>query len=108
MQLTGPQRRMVCFYRDHRHAPPTVGGFFRRGARLLLLWAACGVAGSYLCTLLDQPALAFLVVGMLAGAALREFRQYLWVVQVWPAVDAILDWQRVEELAGTADDQGRA
>src|SRR5262249_26951785 len=108
MELTRPQRRMLRFYREHRDKPPTIGGFVRHGARVLVVWGGWAAAvGIYFSSVRESPALAYLFVGMFTGAALREFRGYVYTVQVWPALAAIVDWQRVEELARFADGEPR-
>jgi hypothetical protein len=98
MKLTDPQLRTVRYYLKHRDHAPTWAGFFRRFARTLFLWTITGVVGSYVCVVMGLPMLAFLLVGMLVGAALRELRQHHHVSQSWPAVAAIVDWKRAQEL----------
>lgn len=106
MQLTGPQLRTVQYYLDHRHSPPTWAGFLRRFARVLLQWAAMGAAGIYLCVAAGVPMVAWLLAGMLVGGVLREARQHHHVSRAWPAIAAIVDWERAQALAaapGMAD-----
>ena len=103
MKLTGPQLRTVRYYLQHRDHAPTWGGFLRGFARTLVLWAVVGVAGGYLCVALDRPMFAYLLAGMLVGAALREVRQHHHVSRAWPAIAAIVDWERAQALVATSD-----
>jgi hypothetical protein len=43
---------------------------------------------------------AWFLAGMLVGAAIREARQHHHVSRVWPAIAAIVDWDRAQALAG--------
>jgi hypothetical protein len=98
MHLTGPQFRTVKYYLDHRDHAPTWAEFARRYTRYLVLWTMTGVAASYLFTQMGFPMLAYLVVGMFAGAALREMRQHHHVIRAWPAIALIVNWDRAREL----------
>ena len=99
MQLTGPQLRTVRYYLDHRYHAPTWAGFLRRFARVLVLWAAVGAVGGYMCVAAGVPMVAWLLAGMLVGAALRDARHHSHVSRAWPAIAAIVDWERAEALA---------
>ncbi len=105
MQLTGQQLRTVRYYLDHRDRPPTWAGFLRRFARVLVLWVVVGVAGCYLCVVAGLPTVAWLLAGMLVGAALREARQHHHVSRAWPAIAAIVDWDRAQALAGAGSEK---
>jgi hypothetical protein len=106
MRLTAPQIRMVRFYLDHKNSPPTLGQFFRRAAKMLILWIAFCAAGCYLVYLVGQPYWGLLLVGLFVGAAVREYRHFHYTIQVWPALTEVLDWKKVEELAALSGEEG--
>ncbi len=105
MQLTPAQRRVVRFYRDHRDAPPTLGEFFRRGAKWLLFQVVYAAVAGYYFWSIGVTWLGTLMVGLVVGAMLREFRTWLWTMRVWPVDVALTDWKRVDELG--EEDAGR-
>lgn len=98
IQLTRPQVRFLRYYLNHRNQPPTIGDFLRKFGRTLLLWVVFAIASSWYCVARGMPGMAYLLIGLFAGAGLREIRQLLWTMQVWSAAVAITDWRRVEEL----------
>jgi hypothetical protein len=103
MQLTGPQLRTLRWYLDHRHSPPTFGGFLRRFARVLVLWVAVGVVLSLVAIQIGWPELAYLFAGLVLGAILREARLHVSATQIWPAIAAAIDWERTERLVAEAE-----
>jgi len=98
IQLTRSQIRLLRYYLDHRNQPPTVVDFLRKFGLVLLLWVAFAAASCWYCFSKGMPEFAYVLIGLFAGAILREIRQLIWTMQVWPAAVAITDWRRVEEL----------
>jgi hypothetical protein len=94
--------RTLQYYLAHRDRSPTVGEFLRRFSGVLLFWTVCAAALAWYFVSIGWSGLAYLCVGVFAGAALREFRQHLWTVRVWPAIVAATDWNRVEDLVARA------
>ena len=103
MQLTGPQVRTLRWHLEHRDSPPTWGGFLRRFARVLILWVACAALCAVTFVRIGLPECAYLMGGVFLGAALREVRQYRWAVSIWPAIAAVMDWERAERLVAKAE-----
>ena len=103
MQFTKAQMRTLRYYYDHRERLPTAAGFLRRFYATLILWSGTAVVASLVCVKLGFPEFAYLSVGILLGAALREIRQHIWTVRVWPAILAIIDCQELEKLVREAE-----
>lgn len=105
MRLTGPQIRTLRWHVEHRNKPPTLGGFFRDSARIMVLWIACAIFCIAYFTFVSLPEGAYVCGGAFLGAILREVRQYRWAVSVWPAIAAVMDWERAERLVAEAENQ---
>ena len=103
MRLTGPQLRTLRWYLEHRDTPPTFGVFLRRFARVFVLWVACGVLCASAFARIGLPEAAYLIAGVFLGATLREIRQHVWAVRVWPAIAAVVDWERAARLVAEAE-----
>jgi hypothetical protein len=108
MQLTTSQLRVLRYYHDHRTKGPTVGGFLYRFAKVLILWIAFAVVGSWILFEKEIFGFAYLLIGIFVGAILREIRHLIWAMQVWPILVAITNWQRVEELLPKSSGPGTA
>ena len=98
MDLTKVQRRNLELYAHYRSTTPSVWRLFRLnlrrylvfGALLILLYALGPVGGT--------DFLAWLASGMLLGLLLRDLATFRRFVHIWPALEAVLDWERVERL----------
>src|SRR4051812_30364167 len=103
MQLTGPQIRALRWHLENRNSPSTLGRFLQRFARVLVLWVACAALSAVVFVRIGLPEGAYVTAGAFLGAALREFRQHRWGVSVWPAIAAVVDWDRAERLVADAE-----
>jgi hypothetical protein len=98
MKFTKSQIQTVRYYLDHQHHPPTWYGFLRRIGWVLLMWAFVGAVGFYVCDAIGVPMIGWLGVGMMIGATIREARRHYHTTEVWPAIVAIVDWERAKKI----------
>jgi hypothetical protein len=91
-------RNMLSVYKAFRASPPTVGSLARRLLPTwLLLVALCGlwIAVSLLA---QVDFLAWAAPGFLIGALARDLGYCLKTALAWPTINAIVDWNRVDDL----------
>ena len=100
MKLTPLQQKLLKSYHCSHSAPPTIGRFIRRNWAALALFAFLIVAGLYLA--MSAWGLWFGVgcfaAGMGFGSLSRVLRQAACSVKIWPVVDQITDWSKVDSL----------
>ncbi len=99
MELTKVQRQNLKLYVQYRSSPPTIWFLIRRnlfkrylipGFLVILLLLIAPTAG--------LGAIAWLAVGMLFSATLRDVALFRRFVHLWPVTSAVLDWERIDEL----------
>ena len=75
-----------------------MGACFRKAVpvHLFLIITFGMVAG--MCSLTGNDRGTILVVGVLAGALLRDFGWFVRTARAWPAAAAVIDWPRVDQL----------
>lgn len=102
MKLSPAQRKTLQSYQALRAHGGSIRGQlrFNRGIYLYLLIVALLLVP--LGFLLGDGA-GFLAMGAILGLLMRDFRFYRRTKQVWPAVEAVLDWPRIQELLNDAD-----
>ncbi len=98
--LTNRERKFLDIYRRNHNDPPTflgmVGRLFFRSPYLLaqsLLWGT-----AYLFDAVD-PRTAGIVVGISLGILIRDLAQFVRFVHIWPLIDSMIDWTKVDELS---------
>ena len=100
MGLSRTQRRVLTAYRQyHEDGEPRLSSFFGTAYRTsmaagVVIVAACVTALIYL----GWPILAAFLVGVLVGRLLNDLRYYWSTKAAWPAVDAVVDWERLHEM----------
>jgi hypothetical protein len=98
MKLTKNQRTLLKFYARHRTTPPSPSSVFRSIALPWVLLAVLIAIASTVYFWLGMPVAAWLCIGAFAGVVLRDIGRLRLVFRTWPAVHAVLDWERLEEL----------
>jgi len=102
MKLTKIQRKLLKFYAQHRTTPPAVGSVLRSLAVPWLVLALLAGASTWFIWA-GWPVVAWLFIGVCAGAFLRDIGRIRILFQTWPVTHAALDWQRVQELLSSND-----
>jgi hypothetical protein len=100
MTLTRCQRHALRRYQEYRLRAPTLGGLLMLSWKAHVFLVLVFLAGSYLCFVVEQPTAGWILIGMLFGALLRDVGLFRRFLQLWPALEATLDWQRVDEMLG--------
>ena len=100
MHLTKTQLSFLKMYQRLHADPPTALGLLwlgRRGFLSLLPAAILGVL-----FILTQEGiwilLGYFLVGLFLGACLRDIGRTTAVVRLWPAVEQIVHWERVDQI----------
>jgi len=97
MKLTKIHRKLLKFYTQHQTTPPTVSSVVRAYALPWTLLAAMASASTWFIWA-GWPVVAWLLIGVCAGAFLRDIGRIRILFQSWPLLHAVLDWERVQEL----------
>ena len=96
--MTPMQLRNLRLYLELRDKPMSIGLLFRRNARiygiLLLLFTALAAFVYILYGLVPS----LFVVTAFAVMVLRDIGFYRRNVQLWPCLNRVLDWSKVEEF----------
>ena len=98
MQLTKVQRQTLEQYQANRGKRHGVGYFLRLNLGRYLLMIVAAVVAFFLLRFLGVDGPAYLVLGLVAGALLRDFGLYRQFKERWPVVESVLDWQRIDSL----------
>ena len=101
MKLTKIQLAWLRQYEKFRAGSPTVSGIIR-ACWLSWLFLLCGAAFGFLVTNeVGSPAVGWLVIGMCAGAFLRDIGRFQVLFRTWPVLREVISWERVRELIQT-------
>ncbi|MDQ2807720.1 MAG: hypothetical protein M3Z04_12560 [Chloroflexota bacterium] len=102
MPLTHLQRATLMLYRAYHANAPTVGGILRRLTKRYLIMLIVVVATLTVVTLTgsfsDALPWAGLLIGLVSGAAARDLGYARIAVRVWPVLNQVLDWQKIDAL----------
>jgi hypothetical protein len=103
MQLTRSQHRALSIYRWYHKHPPAWQFYLAT-----MIWRSSYVIYlgvfviAVLVGLISRGILIggwpYLLLGLILGVVLRNFRLYQQTIRLWPMLDAIIDWDRVEAL----------
>ncbi len=92
------QRTVLQRYQGYRLRPPTFLGLLRQSWQveaILIAASALGILYAYGSHLYGA---ACFIGGLLVGAPARDVGSFRRVLQAWPALVRVLDWQRVEQI----------
>ena len=104
MNLSPLQRKTLELYQNLQHSPPTVSRLLALTARNYLRLLLVIGAGIVLMLSLRAPAFSLILVGMLIGVLSRDLGAFRKTVRVWPALVAVLDWNRIDQLLADDND----
>jgi hypothetical protein len=106
MQLSKAQRKTLEQYQTYRGIRPGVGYFIRLNLWRYLLLVGAGVVAYLLLLYLGVAGSAYGILGLVAGALLRDFALFRRFKESWPVVESLLDWERLNGLLeGKAPDE---
>jgi hypothetical protein len=98
MHMTKYQRRTLDLYREMHTTFPTMGKTLVRIARRFWWFVLLCGAVSFLAYWNGWSLLSVAVLGYLFGLVRRDITHARYTIHIWPVVDAITDWQRVDQL----------
>ena len=100
MTLTPVQKKFLIGYRSFHLRAPTFGYLFRlnlRGLGVLFLVTLIGVSLA-LSSQFQLTAPGLFVAGMGFGSMLRVVGQIRLSTKAWPALNEVIDWEKVDAL----------
>ena len=98
MALTKLQKIVLQRYQAYRLQPPTFLGLLQQAWEVeVSLIILCGIVVWYAYSS-HMYAAAYFIGGLLVGALARDVATFRRVLQIWPALSQVLDWQRVEQV----------
>ncbi len=105
MQLTpGERKRLRTLLAWHRK-PPTYASLLPKGAGLVVVWCVLLVAFAVLVAGAGSP-LMYYCLGLATFFPILALNLVVTSVRRWRLNEAIMNWDRVEELLSTADRPG--
>ena len=106
MTLTKLQLKSLKLYQSWHTGSPIVAGIVRTSVLPWLL-LAMGAAIGVLLILGGWSEAGWLLIGMCAGAFLRDIGRFRVLFHVWPVHDEVTDWARVKEMIETHEQEQR-
>ncbi len=103
MTLTKIQLKLLKNYERYHADSLTVSGIIRTCLLSWLLLLVSAAIGFWATTAVGVPAAGWLVVGMCAGAFLRDIGRFQVLFRTWPVLREVISWERVRELIQTHD-----
>jgi hypothetical protein len=107
MPLTKTERRLLTAYRRfHEEGQLGLAPYFGRTYARSLLFIVLVLAILLYVSLyvIDSPGLAAFVLGIVFGRLLGQLRSFWHTRAVWPVIDSVTDWHRVNEALGQQAD----
>ena len=98
MQLTPLQRHFLITYQSFRSQGISLTRMYAGSARGILLIAGYFIGATVFCYLYLSLWQAAFVLGMGIGIVLRDLFYVRRGFRLWPALAAVIDWQRVDEV----------
>ncbi|MBS0204330.1 MAG: hypothetical protein JSS49_15610 [Planctomycetes bacterium] len=98
MQLSPAQRKNLSIWRAFHDEPPTVAELIRLNVRRILILSICFVGPSAIAISDRSYSVAAMGLGMFLGILLRDFGAFRATVHFWPALNDVVDWNRLDEL----------
>ena len=98
MQLTKAQRRNLELYATYRIKLPSFWQLFRANLARYLVITALLILFFILASITGTESLALILTGLFLGALMRDITRFLQFVRMWPAISAVIDWERLDEL----------
>jgi hypothetical protein len=104
MDLTPRQRERLISYCMWREKSPTRKDLLKRiipglvGYTVLVISASLGILFGVLMNQVTVAIMSVLLLGFFAGLACATITHVMLTLEMWPLVEEITDWDRVEEL----------
>lgn len=98
MQLSKAQRHNLELYAIYHLKPPAFWQLFRSNLARYLVIAALLMLIFLLAPITGTEWLALILTGVFLGALVRDISRFLQFVRMWPAISAVIDWERLDEL----------
>lgn len=97
MSLSKVKYSLVQAYkRQHQHGVSLARFLYGNWLRWGIFSGAA--ASSYFLVVPSMPEFGWASIGLFLGAALRDIGHFRMVRRIWPMVDRITDWQKVDDL----------
>ena len=100
MALTKLQRIVLHRYQGYRSRPPTFLGLLQQSWQVEAILIAASAIGVWYTYRSHLYGTAYFIGGLLLGALARDVGTFRRVLQAWPALSQVLDWQRMEQVLG--------
>jgi len=97
MELTRIERKTLQSYRGLRADKGSVTGQIRRNVYIFIYWFVLAILLVPIAYLISDS-LGMLLLGAITASALRDIRYFMRTKQIWPMVEEIMNWPRIEEL----------
>lgn len=92
------QRQILTLYQEYHASPPSLFRLIRRNLGrylLMLIPAAIAILLSYS---IQRPSLGAFGLGLVIGALLRDLGTFIRTIRIWPIIESVIDWDRVQAL----------
>ena len=96
--FTPQEWEYLKFLRASGRSGPTAGKVYLGMVRTWLWLLVIGATLAAFSAFRDQYYLVYLIAGAIFGVMVRDSARYRHVMSVWPAIAAVTDWKRLEEL----------
>src|SRR5262245_11144054 len=98
MRLNKPQAKAFEQFRKFRVEPLSYANYLQRTWWFYLFILVLGIAGVGIGFAVDQAWMCGVIAGMVIGIALRDEALVRSARLTWPALEAVLDWDKIDQL----------
>ena len=97
-RLTALERKLLVTYRAWHDRPPTLLRMVGMNWKPFLFLLVYGLGSFALCVSFHIPNVGYLVLGFVCGAILRDLGTFRRLYKLWPFLDEVLNWRRIDQL----------
>jgi hypothetical protein len=104
--LTQLQRKQLSMFREHCENPPTTATLFLTSLRAHVVLVLLLVANCALFIAFDHEAWVMPLVAFTAGFFVHTWLRWQMYIGLWPALEAVINRDRLEQLLNEHTDDG--
>ena len=101
MEINRLQRKTLQGYQDLRRSQGTVWGQIRRRLWLYLV-RIIGMIIVIPLIVMQNSGLVLLILGIILGMMARDIQYFFIWKRIWPVMETVLNWERIEALLDSA------
>ena len=98
MKLSRLQRKVLSNYQIFHASPPTIAKLMSMSIVAHIAMLMCIGTALALAIAANEKYMAAAIAGSVVGALSRDLGVFIRIVRVWPVLNSIIDWNKVDSL----------